>query len=38
MLLERNVQGEVSELAEVLERVESAYQKIGDVLRDIITK
>jgi len=38
VLLERNVEGEVSELAEVLERVESVYQKIGDALRDIITK
>ena len=38
MLLERNVQGDVTELAEVAERVENAYREILNALCDAITK
>lgn len=37
-LLERSVQGDISDLTEVVERVERVYRKIGDLLRDVETR
>ena len=36
-LLEKSVQGDLSDLTEVVERVERIYRKIGDLLRDAET-